>query len=163
VLIDTYVAEAVHNLKRFVDPTTGEGVHMDVDNFSETGDMWGTNLPRLDPPLRLGFGKKDAGGGYSAAIFPLSEPTGTHGFDFPGQMIDKARRYCRRACKETEGDDPCGCATLKTFDIGNFMLNLLGNYFASEGQQLEIKPCFSEDNCPERPQPPELREINTLP
>src|SRR5690606_11759094 len=58
VLLDTYVAEAVHNLNRFTD-AEGRGVHLDVDVLSDGDDIWGPTYPRLDPPIRIGVGKPD--------------------------------------------------------------------------------------------------------
>jgi hypothetical protein len=163
VLIDTFTIEGVHNLKRYTN-SAGEGVHLDVENFSGGDDMFGTEVPRFEPPLRVGFDKTDRLGGKSAAIFPYNVPGGQHGFDFPGAMVDKARAQCVENCTETMGDDPCGCSTLETFDIGNFMMNMVGLYFRSGGTELSADLCMSRDDCGDVPNsPPAARDIATLP
>lgn len=162
-LVTTYTAEAVNTLKRFKDSKTGEGVHLDVDNFSQGTDMWGTRIPRLSSPMRLGMTRSDGQGGISAAIFPLSNPTGTHGFDMPGEMTDAARKACASSCTLTTGTDPCGCTTLQTFDIGNFMFNMIGRYFASDGKSLNADLCNSRDDCSDKQAAPKARELSTLP
>lgn len=151
-VLDTYTAEAVNTLKRFVN-RDGNGVHLDVENFSEGTDMWGDTVPRHPTPLRL-WGR-DALGGVSGAIFPYAVPTGQHGFAFPGEMTDDARRRCRDTCPA--GQD-CGCATLATYDVGQFMFNMLGRYFASGGTELVADLCGSRDDCTWRQEPPPARE-----
>jgi hypothetical protein len=163
VLIDTFTLEATDATRRFTEPGTGRGVHMDVDNFSQGTDRFGDRVPRLDPPLRIGVGKKDALGGASAVLFPISSETGTHGFDFPGEMSDKARAACKKSCKDRDGDDPCGCEALKPFDIGLYMFGVLGNYFASGGTKIELRDCYSSDTCPDRLPVPKLRDKDSLP
>ena len=148
VLLDTYTAEAVHTFKRHTNASTGDGVHLDVDNFSQGTDMWGKDLPRLDKPLRIGLDRKDRFGGVSGAIFPLSDPRGSHGFSFPGELTDRARADCKKKCTKKGGSDPCGCDTLETFDIGQFMFNVLGRYFISGGTQMDVGLCNSNDTCP---------------
>jgi hypothetical protein len=160
VLLDTHSAEAVSTLKRHVDPS-GRGVHVDIDNFSATTDIWGGDVPRLAPPLRSGWSRTDALGGISAALFPMSDPTGQHGFDMPGEMRDKARKRCMDACKET-GSDPCGCRTLMAFDTGEFMFNMIGRYFAGRGTVLDDNLCNSRGDCAAR-LVPAARDPKTLP
>ncbi len=161
-LIDNYTAEGMNVYERYTN-TAGEGIHLDVEVFSGGDDMYGDEVPRLDPPLRLGMDVTDALGGKSAAIFPYNRPEGQHGFDMPGEMIDRVRRQCREQCTETEGDDPCGCNDLVTFDIGNFMMNMVGRYFSSGGQLLSTDRCNSSDDCPEFPAIPAPRDPATLP
>ena len=61
-------------------------------------------------------------------------------------------------------EDPCGCSTLQTFDIGNFMLNMIGFYFRSGGTELSTDLCMSRNDCEGIPQaPPPARDISTLP
>jgi len=160
-LIDNFTIEGVHNLKRYTN-SSGDGVHLDVENFSGGSDMFGTEVPRLDPPLRLGLGATDPLGGKSAAIFPYNVPTGQHGFDFPGMMTDKAREQCREQCTEM-GPDPCGCDTLETFDIGYFMMNMVGRYFGSAGHVLSTDLCMSRNDCDNLPAAPTNRDVMTLP
>jgi hypothetical protein len=161
VLIDTYNVEAVNTLKRYKGPG-GEGVHLDVDNLSAGADMWGTTLPRLSPPLRCGWGKDDGLGGVSAALFPISDPGGTHAFDLPGMMTDRVRKACKKECKETGGDDPCGCKTKPAWDIGLFMFNLMGRYFVSGGKTLSDDACMGYDACPDKLKAPSERDPSTL-
>ncbi len=146
VLIDTYMVEAVHLYKRYMDPA-GNGVHIDVENFASGGDMFGTNIPRLNPPLRIGMGELDPLGGYSAALFPYPEPRGRHGFDFPGGMTERARDKCRAECAVVGPPDPCGCDALQTFDLGYFMINMIATYFVSDGAELSADLCQSSDDC----------------
>jgi len=162
VLIDTYAMEATDVTKRFVD-STGRGVNMDIDDYSEGKDRFGSEVPRLSPPLRLGLGKKDLLGGASAMVLPISSPQGTHGFDFPGQMTDDARSDCNNACADKTGPDPCGCDAKKYFDVGFFMFHLLGNYFVSGGTQLTIDECYGYDTCTNTLPMPALRDKSTLP
>lgn len=160
VLIDTHTVEAVHTLKRYTS-TSGGGVHIDVDDLSQATDMWGKTVPRLTPALRCGWDRKDPLGGVSAAVFPYSDPTGTHGFDLPGQMTDRVRKQCKSGCKET-GADPCGCSTKRTYDIGLYMFNQLGRYFTSGGNQLSDDLCMSRDDCADKKPTPAARPASEL-
>ncbi len=150
VLLDNYVAEAVHTYGRFRD-AAGEPVHIDVENFSGGDDPWGDTVPRLDPPLRLNFAATDRLGGRSAAIFPYAVPTGQHGFAAPGEMTDALREACRAAC--AEGDD-CGCDTARGYDVGAFMFNMIGRFLATGGAELRDDACQSADACAWIPPPP---------
>lgn len=158
VLIDTHTAEAVNTLKRYVNPQ-GQGVHIDVENFSQGTDRWGTDVPRLDPPLRLGLTDTDPLGGISGSIFPYAVPTGQHGFAFPGEMTDDVKRDCRNACTDPNG---CGCEELQPFDIGFFMFNMLGRYFASGGKELPTDLCNSRDDCTWHQPAPQPRDTAML-
>ncbi len=161
VLLDTYTAEAVHNLNRFTD-AKGNGVHIDLDVLSDGDDIWGPQYPRLSPPLRIGVGERDKLGGYSAALFPLTRETGQHGFDPPGGMTDRARAACRAACGET-GSNACGCSTLKPYDVGQFLFNLAGRYLVTEGNELTVDQCHSRDDCGYKLPPPAARNTSQLP
>jgi hypothetical protein len=160
VLIDNYTAEAVHLFKRYTSPA-GDGVHLDIENFSGGADLYGSNVPRAEIPLRIGMQSTDPLGGRSAAIFPYNVPEGQHGFDLPGGMTDRARAQCAAACTEM-GDNPCGCATLQTFDIGNFMMNMIGRYFANDGKKLDADLCQSRSDCPGMAPPPPARDAAYL-
>jgi hypothetical protein len=162
VLIDTYTMEATDKTNRFTDPT-GRGVHKDVDNLSDSRDPWGSDVPRLFPPLRVGQGKLDKLGGVSGVVLPMASPTGTHGFDFPGDMAKKNMEKCKNECTQTGGEDPCGCEDKKFFDLGHYMINLLGTYVKSDGKKLEHKPCLGTNDCPDLSPPPEPRDPMTLP
>ncbi len=149
VLIDSYSIEAVHSLKRNTD-RDGNGVHVDVELFSEGEDVWTSlDIPRLNAPLRAGLSQPDSLGGYSGAIFPYSSPEGQHGFNFPGVDQDIYIERCRATCEET--DEPCleECASSYEgrFDVGLFFFNLIGEYIKSGGERWEIKPCFGDDSC----------------
>ncbi len=162
VLIDTYTTEGVDNLNRYLDPN-GNGVHLDIENFAEGDDLYGDTIPRFAQPLRLGLGETDTLGGASAAIFPYNVPTGQHGFDLPGGMTDKAREQCREACSVEGEDDPCSCEDLQTFDIGFFMMNMIGRYFKSGGLKLDADLCQSRNDCQGLPSLPPARDISKLP
>lgn len=110
--------------------------------------------------------KTDVLGGKSAAIFPYNRPEGQHGFDLPGGMTDKARRHCADTCtleSDDDGEDPCSCEQMQTFDIGFFMLNMVGRYFASGGMELSDEACMSSNDCPGLPAAPATRDTATLP
>ena len=160
VLIDTYMAEAVHNLGRYTNDA-GEAVHIDVENFSGADDIWGASYPRLDPPLRIGFGETDARGGVSAALFPLTNRRGEHGMERPGGMVDRFREQCVAVCTET-GPDPCGCSTVMTYDIGTYVLGMVSRYLASGGFMLSADLCQSRDDCPEIGPVPVARDPASL-
>ena len=164
VLIDTYQAEAVNTFKRYTD-TSSRGVHIDVENFSQGTDLWGTDIPRLTPPIRAGLQSKDTLGGYSGAIFPYAVPTGQHGFPFPGEQLDQRRKPCRDECRNTHGDRTgvaCGCDQLTTFDTGFFMFNVLGKYFKSGGMAVDFDLCNSSDDCDGIPAAPPARPDSEL-
>ncbi len=160
-LIDTFTAEGVHNLKRYTD-SEGNGVHLDVEAFSDGDDIYGTEVPRHEHPFRIGIDETDPLGGASAAIFPTNVPTGQHGFDMPGGMTDKARAACLEACTGPE-PDPCGCSTLETFDIGFFMMHMMGHYFRSDGQEISTDLCQARNDCADLPDLPPARDVVTLP
>ena len=160
VLLDTYTAEAVDNLKRVTDQN-GSGVHLDVENFSQGGDINGPTYPRLNPPLQLHG--PDSLGGQSAAFFPLSNPHGQHGFDFPGQQIDDFREACRNNCQQGGSGDPCGCNQQRSYDVGLFLFNMLGRYLASDGHDINLDLCNSRDDCPDTLPPPPARNSSQLP
>lgn len=153
VLIDHFIAEATETTKRFTNPA-GEGVHMDVENFSKGGDFWGSDIPRLTPALHpdLGQGEPNSNGGYSAAIFPFAIPTGQHGFPFPGDLPDRKTKQCEDAC--TAGN--CGCDTVTTFDTGSYLFNMFGRYIATDGKELPTGDCLGTNDCEFlTPPPPE--------
>lgn len=153
-VLDTYTAEAVHTYRRYTDPD-GNGVHLDVEDFAGGGDLYGDRIPRLDPPLRIGFDREDPLGGRSAAIFPYTIPTGLHGFQLPGQMLDDLRKQCTAGCPEGES---CGCRDLQGFDIGTFMFNMLGRYLVTGGRELTADLCHARGDCAyTKPVPPTRR------
>ncbi|MDF1564852.1 MAG: hypothetical protein P1V51_17550 [Deltaproteobacteria bacterium] len=144
-LIDTHVAEGVHTIPRHFDGA-GRSVHFDVENFSQGTHPWGAaTYPTTTTPLHIGLGKTDPLGGKSASFFPLTNPTGAHGFDQPGEMTDDARAACAAACQP----DPtaCGCDTLWAWDVGNFLVNMAGDYLRHGGKQLKIDHCLVDGSC----------------
>lgn len=165
-LIDDYTAEAAYNIKRYTDPQ-GNPVHLDVENFSQGTDMWGTSIPRKENPFRIGFDTKDKLGGVSAAIFPYTVPEGQHGFYQPGVMTDKARELCKNTCQIPGMDDPCGCDAKPAFDIGLFMFHMMGRYLASDGTYIDADLCQSANDCEGKPwnwqSAPEARDVSSLP
>jgi hypothetical protein len=156
VLIDTRVAESTDATARYPG-----GVHMDVENFSNGDDDWGASVPRLDPPLRLGLDKPDALGGKSAALFPLTDPHGKHGFELPGAFIDNARNRCKADCTES-GANPCGCNAVFVYDPGNFIVNMAARYIAAGGAEISTDLCQSRVDCAEVPQIPSPRPLASL-
>ena len=165
-LIDDYTAEAAYNIGRYFDPN-GNPVHLDVENFSQGTDLFGTSIPRKEKPFRIGMDTPDKIGGKSAAIFPYTVPEGQHGFDLPGEMTDKFRKQCIALCATPEGEDPCGCNTTSTFDVGLFLFHMMGRFLASGGTFLDADLCQSADDCTGKPfawePPPPARDVSELP
>jgi hypothetical protein len=188
VLIDNHTAEAVNTLRRhvYVDPPDSDnirgllgldhtlGVHVDVENFSfnpltgEFDDMWGHNVPRLQPGGLHLIMDTDMWGnplrGQSGAVFPYAIPEGQHGFALPGEMTDWAIALCR----ETHGSNAPQCASSeiigKAYDVGWFVFHGLARYFRSGGREYPFFPgCYTQSACNELPPPPERRAAETLP
>ncbi|MGE0324164.1 MAG: hypothetical protein AB7S68_17750 [Polyangiaceae bacterium] len=158
--IDTYTTEGVNTLKRYTDPQ-GDGVHLDIEDFSGGDDLYGAAIPRAEVPMRIGFEDQDLLGGKSAHIVPYTRPEGQHGFDKPGWTADQLIKRCLAECTET-GDDPCGCSSQRTFDIGYFMLNMVAHYFNSDGQTLSSDLCLSRNDCDFIPPIPSARNTDEL-
>jgi len=158
VLIDTGAFEAVDTISRYSD-ASGRPVHIDLEDFGGGHDIWGEGQPRLDPPLRLV--DDDALGGISGSLVPFPRPSGQHGFAFPGEQIDRARKDCKDSCTES-GANACGCNTLETFDVGTYMFNLLGEYMASGGKSLDFDRCTVGVACGDVPEPPAERSLSQL-
>ena len=164
LLIDTGAFEAVDTISRYSDPS-GKPEHIDLEDFAHGADIWGGTVPRLDPPLRL-VGP-DAlcnaqGCGVSGALVPFPRPQGQHGFAFPGEQLDAARRQCKSACTEATGADPCGCKTLELFDLGSYMFHLLGRYMATAGHELDFDRCLVGVSCPGVAEAPPERSVDEL-
>ena len=158
VLIDHYILECIDAFKRYTNPE-GKGVLIDPDNFSNDQDYWAGQVPRLDPPLRVGWDRPDHLGGRSSLIHAYGSDEGRHGFDEPGVMTDRTRARCAEACTEEDG---CACDTLEVFDVGNFHFNLIGAFLKSAGQELEAKACHATYDCEEIPPVPEARALSDL-
>jgi hypothetical protein len=159
LLIDTHTIEGVHTLERYKD-AAGNGVHLDIDNLSRGRDLFGDDVPRLAPPLRLS--RRDPAGGRSALLFPYSEPEGIHVFALPGMMTDQTRERCKKQCTTTTGSDPCGCDALVPFDIGVYMANVIARYLSTRGRVLNLDSCNSSNTCPDKQPPPKLRDAGEL-
>lgn len=146
MLLDTYTVEAVNTLKRYVSDASGDGIHIDVENFSQGTDLWGDDVPRLDPPLRLYSDTDRDGnymGGFNGSIFPLPVPGGAHGFPFPGEMVDWEIEACEAAC-ETED---CGCSDEEYWDTGRYLFNMFGLFMRSGGTELDDDMCNAFNSC----------------
>ena len=157
VLIDNYIAEGVHDLRRYVD-SMGRGVHIDVENLSGGDDVWAKiNLPRLSQPLRIGMDKTDPLGGKSTALFVMTNPQGDHGFDAPGGMVDSFRDDCLATCTMMGDSDPCGCNSQITYDVGLFLVNMMSRYLKSGGTELSTDMCQSRNDCADIPAYPAVR------
>jgi hypothetical protein len=158
VLIDHHQMESACSYARYTLPD-GTPTCYDVDDFSQGTDMWGTEVPRLNPPLHLGFAVQDPLGGVSASVYPFPSPGGQHAFDYPGGMLDDARSSagCKDTCMEgLAATDPCSCET-QAFDIGWYMFNMIGRYVKSGGTAISDDLCQARDNCPDRPPEPPAR------
>lgn len=182
VLLDTHTTEAVNILGRHPYgsvPETDEarqllgldatlGAHVDVENFSGGSDIWGDDLPRLDPGLGLVM-QEDVNGnplvGYSGAVFPMAIPEGQHGFALPGQMTDWAIDLCGIENSPTAA--ACQPAEIvgTTYDVGWAMFHMFGAWVQSEMQEDPRKwtSCWSKDACGNIPEVPELRPASELP
>lgn len=120
VLLDTGTIEGTYRLGRYHD-SKGNPVLMDVDHFASVVPVDdGLDVPRLAPPLHLV--RKAADGGYSGILFPMISPKGKHGFVSP---------------------DPT-----KTFDLGTYMLNIVGRYMQTSGRELSFDKCQATSACP---------------
>lgn len=122
VLIDNGVISAVERVGTYKN-SKGEDVLMDIDHFSALsgdGTQDGFDVPRLNPPLRL-VKKSDRVGGMTGVIFPMVVPTGRHGFDTPDPSLP--------------------------FNLGSVMLNMLGHYLQTSGEELVMDGCLETSSC----------------
>jgi hypothetical protein len=181
VLIDTHSAEAVNKLVRYPyqGPTVNDevrsnyfgldetlGAHVDIENFGDSDDIWGPNvpwnngvdyLPRLEKPLRIATRTDMWGndlGGVSGAAFPYPIPEGQHGFALPGQMTDWAISICKNNYGST--DDRCDEENWigETFDVGWFMFHTFGRFMRGEHESPYALGCVSKHVCPDFTVPP---------
>jgi hypothetical protein len=167
VLLDHYVAEAVHTLGRYQDENQAP-VHIDVEGFSKGEDIWSLRgVPRIDQPVRSGLDHRDRLGGFSGALFPYALPEGQHGFNFPGMDQDLYIQHCETECDQqwladglkvedlSEEDqaeyqvcmNPCPTAYEGRFDVGYFLLNVISSYMKSGGKTWNIDECHATDSC----------------
>jgi hypothetical protein len=178
VLIDLGVTEAVNTLRRWPYPEepanetqrnllgldASLGSMIDVENFAEGNDLWGENVPRLDPPLRLYREDTDVYGnpldGPSGAIFPYAIPQGQHGFALPGEMTDNAIKLC----KEKNGSQAPQCAPEQivgeVYDVGWYMFHAMGAYFT--GGEVFGGRCYTKQSCNNLPPTPPPRDESEL-
>jgi hypothetical protein len=122
VLIDTGAIEAVERVGTYKN-SMGQDVLMDIDHFSAlsgSGMQDGFDSPRLNPPLRL-VKKSERVGGTTGVIFPMVAPTGRHGFDTPDPSLP--------------------------FNLGAVMLNMLGHYLETGGEELVMEGCLESSTC----------------
>ncbi|MFZ5439250.1 MAG: hypothetical protein ACOZQL_04535 [Myxococcota bacterium] len=122
VLIDTGAIEAVERVGRYQN-SAGQDVLMDLDHFSALsgdGTQDGFDVPRLAPPLRL-VKRSERVGGTTGVIFPMVVPTGRHGFDTPNPSLP--------------------------FNLGAVMLNMLGRYLQTSGEELPMEACLESSSC----------------
>lgn len=180
VILDTHTAEAVNvlgrhpyaevpdneNIRDLLGLDSTFGAHVDVENFSDGNDIWGTNIPRLDPPLRLASTTDSWGNelaGMSGAAFPYPVPQGEHGFALPGEMTDWAIDICR----ETYGSNAEQCTEEaivgNTYDVGWFMFHTFGKFLRSATEAPWAIGCFAKDPCNDIPAVPEPRPSAELP
>ncbi len=152
VLIDSYTAEGVHNLDRYVGPN-GEGIHISPDDWAGSEPYLWDYAPRVSPPLRSGLDRQDPLGGVSGLMWVYGNPQGSHGPRTPGEMIQESRERCAEAC----GEGDCGCDEVLSFDQGNFLFDVAGAYLGAAGMSFDPRPCHAYFNCPEIPPPPAAR------
>jgi hypothetical protein len=121
VMIDTYALEAANRAGRYINKE-GVSVDMDLEYLSSSvgpgADGW--DVPRLDPPLRL-VGPSSRNGGVTGALFPMSKPTGQHGFNLPNPTLP--------------------------FDTGAFMVNSVAHYLATAGMDYSFDGCQATSSC----------------
>ncbi|MFO0722691.1 MAG: hypothetical protein U1E65_02830 [Myxococcota bacterium] len=160
VLLDWHVAESSDTYRRYF-ARNGNPVHADVEGFDMGTAPWAADVPHLDPPLRSGFTATDALGGRSAAIFPMTAPEGDHVFDPPYAWIDREHQSCLDACAAA-GMMTCDCPAKRGYDVGNFLVNMIGKYLASRGTALTADLCMSNDSCADQHLVPPTRPDDML-
>jgi hypothetical protein len=141
---------------------------MDVENFSDGADIWGDNIPRLKPGLRLMMTTDAYGndlGGYSGAIFPYAIPQGQHGFALPGEMTDWAMAICQLE-SDTPNDPECSPTAMvgNTYDVGWAMFHLFGQFMLRGATEAPVVDgCWSAEGCSGLPPVPAERTPEELP
>ncbi len=123
LLVQTGTVEGTESSRRHFD-NMGRPVLLDVDDLQAlskgAGDGFG--VPRLSPPLRLVRDNTPAqGGGKSAILFPMMDPTGVHGFPLPTPE--------------------------KPFDLGSLLIHQLVRYLATSGAALDFDTCQLDWSC----------------
>ncbi|HWB80749.1 MAG TPA: hypothetical protein VG755_37560 [Nannocystaceae bacterium] len=180
VLIDTHTAEAVNTLmrNRYMSVPSNQNIRdllgldgsfgaiVDVENFSDGQDIWGTNIPRLDPPLRITNTHDMWGndlGGLSAAAFPYAIPQGQHGFALPGQMTDWAISICRETFGSSDPQCDADNFVGKTYDVGWFMFHTFGKFLKEPGTVPYAYGCWQKQGCNNIGEVPPPRDPASLP
>jgi hypothetical protein len=122
LLIDLYSLEAANRANRYIN-AEGVSVLWDLEYLSSTapGESDGWDVPRLNPPLRL-VGPSTRVGGVTGVLFPMSKPTGQHGFNLPDPTL--------------------------SFDPGRFMVNSVAHYLATSGMDYSFDGCQADSSCP---------------
>lgn len=124
VLIDSYVIEGLERLCRFQVLPSGPCILFDVDNLSDGLDGFtsegvpGSEIPRLNPPLRVTVRTPT---GVSGMRIPYMSPFGQHGFNIPHPE--------------------------KEFNMDNYMINKIGRYFETRGQEIVDDICLADNSC----------------
>jgi hypothetical protein len=120
-LIDTWAVEGTVRMNRYQD-AQGTPVLMDVEHLAAVVPVDdGLGVPRLDPPLRL-VRQNAKDGSWAGFILPMLSPQGKHGFAAP---------------------DPT-----QPFDLGTYLLNIIGRYIQSSGTQFSWDKCQAKSDCP---------------
>ncbi len=156
LIVDTYTNEGVERLWRYevdVDQDTdGDCVPdgapvkrmglFDIDDLDEGLSEF--HAPSPDEPLRATVRSAD---GKAPATTPECSPDGaTCGTVWADANGIAAMRIPYESYKGRHGfGEPDSC---RKFDIDRYMLNLVGQYFASGGTFLPDHVCLASDNCP---------------
>lgn len=121
VLLDNHVIEGTVRVSPYQN-SGGNPVLMDVEHLASVIPVDdGLDVPRLDPPLRL-MSQDPATGAWRGFIMPMLSPEGKHGFSAP---------------------DPS-----QPFDLGTYLLNIVGRYMASGGREFSWDRCQATSKCP---------------
>jgi hypothetical protein len=99
---------------------------MDVEHLAAVVPVDdGLDVPRLDPPLRLM--RQDDTGAWSGFVLPMLDPRGKPGFVGP------------------DASQP--------FDLGAYLLKLIGRYLATGGREFTWDKCQATWSCEWIPAP----------
>lgn len=119
-MIETFTTEGTVRLAHFKN-SKGEPVLMDVEHLASVIPVDdGLDVPRLDPPLHL-MRQDPKDGSFRGFILPMLSPQGKHGF---------------------VGPDPT-----QAFDLGTYLLNIIGRYLKSSGHEFSWDKCQATSNC----------------
>ncbi|MFT5431717.1 MAG: hypothetical protein ACI9OJ_002414, partial [Myxococcota bacterium] len=112
-------------LPRWRSPT-GEPVLFDIDDLDFGVNQFGeVGLPEATdgkvPPLRITMAATHSAGGVHGMRIPMVRRTGNHGFGPPSPG--------------------------NTYDIDNYMNNLVYHYFYNDGRIIADHPCLADSSC----------------